>query len=131
MRDQIRIAVIRSAEELQSLSKFAASFDHTVGPDSIMPIYTLSRGERLFGYFNVLGFPVTAQSFHTDPEICSKRDILDASMAIKSHFMMQSISPAFPNGTWFTAIPVDTPFPDEVLTGIGLTKTNKMLWQAR
>lgn len=130
-KEQIRIAVLRTQEDLEALAKFAESFDHHVGADSIMPIYTLSRGGKLFGYFNVLSFPVTAPAFHTDPEICSKRDIYDAAMAIKSHFMIQSICPAFPNGTWFVAIPWDTPFPEEVLTGVGLVKTNKMLWQAK
>lgn len=131
MRDQIRIGLVRTEQDLESLSKFAASFDHEVTADSIQPIYMLHRGERLFGYFNVLSIPVTYPAFHTDPEICSKRDIYEGAMAIKNFFMMGSISPMFPNGTWFVAIPFDTPFPESVLTGVGLMKTNKRIWQAR
>lgn len=131
MREPIKFGLVKTPEELKALANFAESFGHKVGPNSIMPIYTLSRGEKLFGYFNVLSFPVTAPAFHTNPEICSKRDFYDAAIAMKSHFMLESISPAFPNGTWFVAIPVNTNFPEEVATAVGLVKTNKMLWQAR
>lgn len=128
MRDQIKFGMIRSDEEFQSLVKFAASFEHNVGSDSIMPIYTIERGDQMLGYFNVLLHPIVAPSMH--PSITTARDFYEAMLSVRNHFCMNSVDGKFPNGTCFFALPTDEIVKDSVFERCGFKNTKKELWQA-
>lgn len=128
MREHITFGLIRTEEALQSLKKFAESFDHHVGNDSIFPIYTISRGSYLFGYFNVISLPIFAPAFH--PDVCTPRDFYDAAYALKQHFCLNSISDRFPNGTCLLALPKALAVKREILEKLGFKDTGKIIWQS-
>jgi hypothetical protein len=127
MRDQIKFGIVRSLEELEDLKRFAKSFDHKVGNDSIMPIYTITRGQQLIGYYNVILYPIVSPSMH--PRLCSHRDFFDALFCVKHHFCLNSIDAHFPNGTCLLAVPTKLAIPDRALERAGFKNTKKEIWQ--
>lgn len=129
MRDHIKFGMIRTEEGFKSLMQFAESFDHKVGPDSILPIYTIERGQHLIGYYNLLLLPIVCPALH--PKICTPRDFHNTLQAAKSHFCLSSISEKFPNGTCFMAIPAKaTAEMNGAMEHSGFVNTKKELWQA-
>jgi hypothetical protein len=120
--------MVRTEEELQSLVKFAESFDHNVGSDSIFPIYTISRDSYLFGYFNLICLPILVPAFH--PDVCTPRDFYDAAYALKQHFCLNSISERFPNGTCLLALPKELAIKKEIVKRLGFKCSGKEIWQA-
>jgi hypothetical protein len=129
MRDHIKFGMIQTEEAFQSLIRFAESFDHNVGTDSILPIYTIERGDHMIGYFNLITYPVVCPAFH--PKICTPRDFFDAVLVLKNHFCLSSISPKFPNGTCLITLPTELEDFKRTAGGkVGFKNTNKELWQA-
>lgn len=126
-REHIKFGLVRTEEAFQSLMKFAESFDHKVGRDSLLPIWTIERGDQTIGYFNVLFYPVIAPAMH--PRLTSPRDFYEAIYAVRSHFCMNSISEKFPNGTCFFALPTEEIVPDSIFEKCGFRNTHKELWQ--
>ena len=127
MRDHIKFSLIKSMEELEALQRFAKTFNHQVGLDSIMPIYTIERGEQVIGYFNVLMYPVVCPALH--PEHCTPRDFYETLRDARQHYCFVSIDAKFPNGTCFMAIPKQLSFPGDALEKLGFKFTGKELWQ--
>lgn len=128
MRDHIKFGLIQNKIEFDSLAAFAASFDHHVGPDSILPIYTIERGEHMIGYFNVLTYPIVAPALH--PRLTTPRDFYEVIQILKNHFCLNSISDKFRNGTGFMAVPTDEVIKDNVFERCGFKNTKKEIWQA-
>lgn len=128
MRDHIKFGMIRTDEEFKALVQFAESFNHKVGPDSILPIYTIERGQHMLGYFNLILYPIVCPAFH--PRACTPRDFRDAVQAAKSHFCLNSIDNKFPHGTCLIAVPKQLALKESVLERCGFANTKKELWQA-
>jgi len=128
MREQIRFGLIRTPEEFEELKKFAKSFDHHVGEDSLLPIYTARRGGQLIGYFNVLMHPIACPAI--DPNRCTPRDFYELVQYVKNFFCMNSISAHFPTGTCFMAFPLEPKVERDVLDKCGFVATKKEIWQA-
>lgn len=129
MREQIKFGLIRTQEEFDALSQFAASFDHQVNGQSILPIYTIERGKQMVGYFNVICIPIVCPSFH--PDVCTPRDIHEIVQMAKNHFCMNSISDRFPNGTCMLAMPKNLPDNKRAIAErCGFKSTKAELWQA-
>lgn len=127
-REHIKFGMIQTEEAFQSLIQFAESFNHTVGSDSILPIYTIERGDHMIGYANVLLQPIVAPALH--PKMCTPRDFYDAIMTMKNHYCLNSISQKFPNGTCFMSLPTVPVIENRVFERCGFQNTNKELWQA-
>jgi hypothetical protein len=131
MREQVKFGLIRTDEEFEGLRQFAETFDHTVGPGSILPIYTVERGEQMIGYFNVLMYPIVAPSMH--PTHCTARNFFDALEFVKHHFCLNSIDNKFRYGTCFLSIPTNPPAGQnmkDALERSGFKNTRHELWQA-
>jgi hypothetical protein len=128
MRDQIKFGLIKNPVEFESLAAFAASFGHQVGPDSILPIYTIERGQQMIGYFNVLTYPIVAPALH--PSLTTPRDFYEVIQILKNHFCLGSINEKFPNGTGFMAIPTSGFADYSVFERCGFHNTQKEIWQA-
>jgi hypothetical protein len=127
-REHIKFGLVRNEIEFQSLAAFAATFNHHIGPDSIMPIYTIERGQQMLGYFNVLTYPIVAPALH--PSLTTPRDFYEVIQILKNHFCLTSISEKFPNGTGFMAVPTDGIVEDSVFERSGFRNTKKEIWQA-
>lgn len=129
MREQIKFGLVRTREALESLQKFAESFDHKVGDDSILPIYTIERGQQVIGYYNMITFPIVCPAFH--PKQCTPRDFHDTVQFAKTHFCLNSICDRFPNGTCLIALPRDLePLKKVAVEKCGFKNTKAELWQA-
>lgn len=103
----IRFEEIRTQEGFELLKKFAATFDHEISDYSITPLVTMSRGEKMFGYFHVLQQPIICPAFHTDPKVCTPRDFYEGAKAIINWRNMSSMSDRYPNGTMYCLLPPD------------------------
>jgi len=129
MREQLKFRLVRTKEEFDGLSEFARTFDHHVGPGSILPIYTVERGQQMIGYFNVVAYPILGPAFH--PGVGTAREFFEAVQYVKNHFCMSSIDNNFRNGTCFMALRPDMkPVLKRALEHCGFKNTNKELWQA-
>ena len=128
MRDQIKFGMVRTAAELEELKVFAKTFNHKVGRDSIMPIYTGRCGDKLIGYFNLILYPIVCPAIH--PVECSQRAFFDCIEYLKHHFCLESISDQFPFGMCFLALPQDMPInKKEAVERCGFRNTKKEIWQ--
>lgn len=133
MRPNLRFGVVNTQEDLEKVGGFAASFDHEVTPFSTMPIVTISRGDCLFAYYNVIRQPIICPAFHSDPEVCSPRDFKDAFDAIRNHVFQSSMNPnTYPNGTMFMALPAHTKekYGEKQMQELGLNTNGTVLYQA-
>jgi hypothetical protein len=60
-------------EQVARLRTFAASFDHTI--ESLAhPIIVFHRGDKWIAYAQIVQTPTVFPAFHTNPDVCSKRD---------------------------------------------------------
>lgn len=131
--ENLRFGAVNTQEDLEKVGGFAASFDHKVNEYSTFPIVTISRGDRLFAYYNVIRQPVICPAFHTDPSICSPRDFKDAFDAIRNHVLQSSLNPnTYPHGTMFMALPWQTKekYGEEQMRKLGLDTNGTVLYQA-
>lgn len=126
--DQIKFGLIRTVKEFEALKAYAKSFGHVVDDRSITPIYTIHRGDKQIGYFNLILQPIVCPSFHT--ELCTHRDFYDSVQYAKNHFCMNSIDDRFPNGTCFLALPRELAIKKDVVERMGFADTKTQLWQA-
>jgi hypothetical protein len=128
MREQLKFGVIRTHDELESLKRFAESFNHRVGDDTIHPIYTIDFGGRMIGYYNVIQYPIVCPAMH--PKVCTPRNFVETMQSVKNHFFLTSINGQFPHGTCLLAVPRELPIPRRALEKSGFQDTKMELWQA-
>jgi hypothetical protein len=129
MREQVKFGTIRTEEEFRSLQAFAASFDHEIGSDAALPIYTIERGDQVIGYFNVVCYPILGPAFH--PAVCSPRDFFEAVTLAKSHFCINTIDNKFRYGTCLLALRKDLKSSMKTaLMRCGFKNLHKEIWQA-
>lgn len=102
MDRNLKFETVRTQKQFDDLKKFATSFDHVVDDTTLLPLITVSRGDKMFAYYTVLNYPVVFPSFHT--ELCTPRDFVDSVNTVKHHHMLSSMNERFPNGTFFVAL---------------------------
>lgn len=99
--DSLRFAQVNTPEKLAEWKEFADSFDH--GTDTPMtPIVTVSRGDKMFGYYTLLNHPIVFPSFH--PKHTSPRDFKDMIEAFSNAQCIASMSTQYPNGCCFVGL---------------------------
>jgi hypothetical protein len=129
MREHIKFGLIKNTQEFEGLKAFAESFLHHVGVDSILPIYTIERGDQMLGYFNVLTYPVVFPAMH--PGLTTPRDLYETLHALKNHYCLNSIDGKFTHGTGLMAIPKNVAAETaRAFKKAGFMPMNKEIWQA-
>lgn len=132
MNPNLRFGVVTTMEDLQKAGEFAASFDHEITQKSTFPIVTISRGDRMFGYYNVLRQPVIFPAFSTDQKVCSPRDFKDGFEAVRNHLLQSSMSHEYPRGVAFFGMPghiVEKYGKKTLERHLGLRTNNTILYQ--
>lgn len=114
---------ITTQEQFDQWREFAATFDHD-NESPVMPIVTITNGERMIGHFHELRYPVVFPAFH--PSI-SKREFYDAVRDISAYYAMCSMGVQYPNGVVFAALPKELPI--DVTGKMGLEKLNVDLYR--
>lgn len=105
----LQFGCVNSAEDLERVAGFAASFDHEVSNKSTFPIITISKDDKLAAYYHVLRQPIIFPCFSTDPKVCSPRTFRESFDAIRNHVVQSAIDPrTYPNGVAFFALPAHT-----------------------
>jgi hypothetical protein len=121
MRTQIHYKLVTpGTKEFVALQEFAKTFGHTIHENPRINTYAMIRDNVLFGYFDHVFMPIVYPAFH--PDFTNPRDIIRAlddvraSSEVNGNFMFVGV-PTVEGGR--------PNFPDEVLSKIGLTKTNR------
>jgi hypothetical protein len=127
MRDQIKFGMVRTNEEYEDLKKFAKSFGHNVGNDTVLPIYVIERGDQVIGFFNMIPYPIGCPSFH--PKVCTPRDFHEAALSLKNHFCLQSMDGRYPNGTCLLALPKNPEMGERAIQRVGFKQIGREIWQ--
>lgn len=97
----LKFSQVNTPEAFEQWKKFADSFDH--GTNTPMtPIITCSRGDKLFGYYTLLTYPIVFPSFH--PKFTSPRDFRDMVEAFSNVQCIASMSSQYPNGCSFVGL---------------------------
>jgi hypothetical protein len=121
----IKFNLIQDKESFDQVAVFAKSFDHDIDK-GILPIYTVSKGDNMIGYFSALTQPIICPAFH--PRVCSPRDFKETVEALKNWRFLNSISQQFPNGVGFLA--TDTKIDPAIIQKLGFKNLNMQLYQA-
>ena len=80
-REPINIECVQTAARRKEVRAFAASYDHVVHDH--FALYGVKRGQKLIGYCQFLNQPICIPSWHTDPAICSPRDITESASILR------------------------------------------------
>lgn len=124
MRERLSIETVdpRDAEGMARVNAFAASFGHDVKAPG-QAVYLLKRGERPIGFFQAMQMIVASPNWHTDPAVCSPRDILEGGN-------LMSEACKFATGSCIMEVPLEnTPFTPEVMAKVGFVSRETRLYQ--
>jgi len=104
MRDSLRFGRVDSDKKLTEWKEFAASFDHYTedGQHPIMPITTVSRGDKMFGYWSEITRPILFPCWH--PALTTPRDFMESIEAFSNIACYGSMSHQFPNGVSYVGL---------------------------
>lgn len=122
----LRFSKVDNEDRLREWSEFADSFDHGTDKPSL-PIYTASENGEMFAYWSVLPFPLILPAYH--PEKTSPRRFKEVTNVISTSYCLSSISPQYPNGACFAAIPSDSAITGEIIGKVGFSPMNKCLYE--
>lgn len=114
---------IDTPEKWDKLEAFAATFNHNIVKHTLSPIVALKRHGRWIGYAQINKQPVVFSAWHTDPTICSPRDVVEGMKAFAGWAKIQ-------HGGGFSAVPLDTiSFLPSVMSRLGFRRTNCELYE--
>lgn len=115
---------IRTEEQWAKLGAFAATFDHKIQTRRWPTVIFLNKGKP-YGYAYVSRDPMVFTAWHTDPAICSRRDVVET-------FAGLSMWAKFEHGGAFTTAPEDSEsFTPEIMKKLGFGDTKCHLWEIR
>lgn len=101
----MKFETITTKEQFEQWQAYAKTFDHDTDKP-MMPIVTITDGDRMIGHFHELQHPVVFPAFH--PSI-SPRQFRDSVEAIANYYCIKSMGGQYPNGVLFTALPRQLP----------------------
>src|SRR6476646_4810995 len=108
MLEHIRYTKITTQEQLDTLKRFSATFNHSVDK-AIHPIYMIHRGYQLIGYFCLPLLPVFFPAFH--PDKVTPRDFLEVCQQVRATACLTSMNDQFPNGQCWLAVEKEPSIP--------------------
>ena len=112
-REPIKFEVIETPEQKARLVEFGKTFDHHPFRMDEHPFIVVKRGEKWIGWFQFVNIPFLQTAWHTNPDIASKRDVVDGARALMQWIKTQ--------GECLTGSPVN--YQPIFLQKIGLKRT--------
>jgi len=119
----LKIDTINTPEKLRRLEEFAKSFDHEVGYSN-HPLMAFRFGDRPWhSYAQIYQGPLVFTAWHTDPKVCSKRDVRNTAQHINGYLKINF-------GGGLAAVPIKCPtFTQEVMESLGYIRCNQELYK--
>jgi hypothetical protein len=128
VRQPIKFQCVTTQQQFDDLKKYAETDGyHKVDDSSLLPIVTMSRGDRQFGYFHVNTHPILSFAFHL--ELCEPADFKEAAQQVTAIYQHNSMSERFPNGTCFIALDENPKISKDLIQKLGYRCLNRVLWQ--
>lgn len=127
MREQITFENVTTQEQWDKLKEFAASDGHVLTDTSLLPVVTMKRGNKMFGYFHVHKHPIIMPAFNRKE--CSPRDFKDAVEQVSATMRLNSMDQRFPNGTAFIAFDDNPAISEDIIARLGFKNINRHIWQ--
>lgn len=117
------IEQIRTEEQWSALSAFAKSFGHKAD-DRTLPIHGFIRDGRLRAYAQIhTETPLAFTAWHTDPEICTVKDVLYGMTYLKGWAKINK-------GGGLLGVPMNSPnFTPEVMEKLNMKRLGLELYQ--
>ena len=123
MRTRIDYKLIpKDSFEFGNIQDFAESFDHKIVDHPNINVYGHYRDGQLFGYSDHVFLPVVYPAFH--PQYTKPQDVIQVMRDWRAHAQLSG-------GMGYIAVPLvnDRPnFSNEVMTKLGLTKTDREIY---
>lgn len=113
---------VRTEDGFKRLDAFAESFDHKIMTRR-HPITLFKREGKIRGYFATSFDPLIMPAWHTDPNICNPRDIVEGLRAVASWGLLQ-------HGGGFCITPLEnTPFTPELMGARGFLDMKSRIFE--
>lgn len=112
-------------DDFKRMQLFAKSFDHDIQPWKNGRLVAFERGEKIFGYADIVYLPVAFPAFH--PGLTDPRGVLEVVQGWKTHCEFAH------GGEGFIGVPTDDirtkNFPKETIEKLGYSKMNREIYQ--
>lgn len=126
--EEVTFRNITTAGEFEEIKRFASTIkDHVIDEHSLLPIITMHRGDKMFGYFQIYNHPVIVPSWN--PDLTTPRDFRDSVEQISGWQRLNSMSQRFPNGTMFIAINSSPAINADTIEKLGFKDIDRHLFQ--
>lgn len=103
------------------LKSFSESFNHELNANATTII--LQRDHQWFAYAQVCHYPTCFFAWHTDPAVCSKRDIIEGIQHFRGYVKLQ-------HGIGFTAVSHNNAmFTPEFMERMGVRRMNMEIYE--
>jgi len=117
----INFRVVATEDDIKNIKEFAGSFDHEIKSFKY-PILIVQKGDKIIGYGQLINVPILFPAFHTDPNVCSPRDVVETMKQFVGWSKIQ-------HGYGLTAVPKDSKsFTPDVLEKLGYNRMDKELY---
>lgn len=118
----VKFEWMKTEAQLARLKSFAESFEHTI-PTTKHPICMMKRDGKDFAYNQIFMGPLVFSAWHTDPNICHPRDVVEGMKNLVGWAKIQ-------HGGGFVAVPTDTKsFIPPVMQKLGLIRSGMELYE--
>jgi hypothetical protein len=112
-------------DDFKRMQIFAKSFDHDITPWKNGRVFAFERGEKVYGYADVIYLPVAFPAFH--PELTEPRAVLEVMQGWKTYCEIAH------DGEGWIAAPTEghrpSTFPSETVEKLGYAKMNREIYQ--
>jgi hypothetical protein len=114
---------INTPQAFEQLRKYGETFNHEVRA-SKYPLIAFRMGDRPWhGYCQVYGGPLIFSSWHTDPKICSPRDVVETFKGLAGWMKLQ-------HGGGFAATAMgNTNFTPEIMAKFDFARLNMEIYE--
>lgn len=121
--DTIKFEWIKTPEQKQRLVEFASTFEHKVAALDKHPHCFIKRHGMVVGYAQMYMGPTVFSSWHTNPNICHPRDVMEGMKAFAGWGKLQ-------HGGGFVGVPTDTKsFLPHVMNKLGFLRSGIELYE--
>lgn len=113
-------------DEFKRLQLFANSFNHVLDPLRSQKIVAFEKGEKTYGYADIVYLPIAFPAFH--PDVTSPRGVVEVVEGWKAHCELNT------GGEGYIGVPLDesrTTFPKQMLEKLGFQKLERELYSLK
>lgn len=127
MTNEIKFEFIKTEDQWNRLETFAKSFgdDHAIVTRD-HPMVAIVRDSKWVGYAQIVTVPVVFTAWHTNPQICSPRDVVEGMKAFTGWARLQ-----YNYGLTATPISALSKFTSSIMEKLGFKRMNAELWEIK